>query len=88
MMKDESVRASACVGRVCGQWAAAMRPTRTADLWTRRPVGRHFTAKAADTGTLPTIPSWLADDPAAYAKDPRAAAIQWMRQAKYGLFLH
>ena len=51
-------------------------------------LGHHFAAKAADTGTLPTIPSWLAGDPAGYAKNPRAAAIEWMRQAKYGLFLH
>lgn len=49
--------------------------------------GGHFAA-AADTGTSPPIPGWLAGAPGAYVKDPRAAAIEWMRQAKYGLFLH
>ncbi|MCU0780723.1 MAG: alpha-L-fucosidase [Akkermansiaceae bacterium] len=51
-------------------------------------LGRHFTAWAADTGAPPSIPAWLANDPDAYAKDPRAAATAWMREAKFGLFLH
>lgn len=51
-------------------------------------LGRQFAAAAADTGTSPPIPGWLAGEPGAYAKDPRAAAIEWMRQAKFGLFLH
>ena len=45
-------------------------------------------AAAAETGTPLPIPGWLAGDPEAYAKDPRAAAIEWMRHAKFGLFLH
>jgi alpha-L-fucosidase len=51
-------------------------------------LGRRFTAAAADTGSSPPVPGWLAGDPEAYAKDPRAAAIEWMRRAKFGLFLH
>jgi alpha-L-fucosidase len=52
-------------------------------------LGGHFTAaSAAGTGTPESMPGWLADAPEAYANNPRAAAIEWMRQAKYGLFLH
>ena len=44
---------------------------------------------AADApASPPPVPRWLEEDPAAYAKNPRAAAIEWMRAAKYGLFLH
>ncbi len=35
-----------------------------------------------------SVPSYLADYEALYARDPRAAAIQWFREAKFGLFLH
>lgn len=51
-------------------------------------LGRHSAAAAPDTGTSLPVPGWLADDSEAYAKDPRAAALEWMRRAKYGLFLH
>lgn len=34
------------------------------------------------------VPSYLADYADLYADDPRAAALQWFRNAKYGLFLH
>jgi alpha-L-fucosidase len=51
-------------------------------------LGSHFTATATATGASPAVPGWLAGDPDAYAQDPRAAATAWMRQAKYGLFLH
>jgi alpha-L-fucosidase len=34
------------------------------------------------------VPSYLKDYAAQYAKDPRAAAIQWFRDAKFGLFIH
>ncbi len=33
-------------------------------------------------------PSYLADHAERYAADPRAAAIEWFRSAKFGLFLH
>jgi alpha-L-fucosidase len=51
-------------------------------------LGRHLAAAEAGTGPSSPIPAWLAGDPEAYANDPRAAAIDWMRRAKYGLFLH
>jgi len=35
-----------------------------------------------------SVPSFLAGYEALYAEDPRAAAIQWFRDAKFGLFLH
>lgn len=34
------------------------------------------------------VPSYLADYADQYAADPRAAALEWFRDAKYGLFLH
>ncbi len=37
---------------------------------------------------MPSIPSYLADYADHYAQDPRAAAVEWFRDAKYGLFLH
>ena len=37
---------------------------------------------------MPTVPSYLADYADAYAADPRDAAMQWFRNAKYGLFMH
>ena len=37
---------------------------------------------------MPDVPSYLADYADHYATDPRAAAVQWFRDAKYGLFLH
>jgi alpha-L-fucosidase len=52
-------------------------------------LGRHSAAAtAAGAGIPDSVPAWLADAPEAYAKDPRAAAIEWVRRAKYGLFLH
>jgi len=35
-----------------------------------------------------TTPSYLRGYEELYARDPRAAALQWFREAKYGLFLH
>jgi len=35
-----------------------------------------------------SIPSYLKGYEALYQKDPRAAAAQWFREAKFGLFLH
>lgn len=37
---------------------------------------------------MSTVPSYLSGYEALYAEDPRAAALQWFRDAKYGLFLH
>jgi len=35
-----------------------------------------------------SVPSYLAGYESLYAQDPRAAAIQWFREARFGLFLH
>lgn len=48
----------------------------------------HCTAQGTASAASNPIPAWLAHNSEAYAKDPRAAAIEWMRRAKYGLFLH
>ena len=34
------------------------------------------------------VPDYLRDYAALYAEDPRAAAVQWFREARYGLFMH
>jgi len=34
------------------------------------------------------VPSYLSDYANLYAKDPRAAAIEWFRNARFGLFMH
>ncbi|MCF7855421.1 MAG: alpha-L-fucosidase [Candidatus Pacebacteria bacterium] len=34
------------------------------------------------------VPTYLSDYKAEYAKNPRKAALQWFRDAKYGLFIH
>jgi alpha-L-fucosidase len=36
----------------------------------------------------PTVPNYLRNYDKLYARDPRAAAIEWMRNARFGLFLH
>ena len=46
------------------------------------------TARLAAAAKPPTVPSYLKGYEAAYATNPRAAAIQWFREAKFGLFLH
>lgn len=38
--------------------------------------------------TTTSIPTYLCDHATLYAADPRAAALQWFREARYGLFLH
>ncbi len=43
---------------------------------------------AAAAKKSPAVPSYLKGYEAAYARNPRAAAIQWFREAKFGLFLH
>jgi alpha-L-fucosidase len=42
----------------------------------------------AAAATPPAVPSYLKAYAAAYATNPRAAAVQWFREAKFGLFLH
>ena len=48
---------------------------------------RESDSSAAKTASS-SVPSYLAGYEALYAEDPRAAAIQWFREAKFGLFLH
>ena len=36
----------------------------------------------------PAVPSYLKGYESLYARDPRAAAIQWFRDAKFGMFIH
>ena len=43
------------------------------------------TSQAADTAA---VPSYLKNHAGLFAKDPRAAAREWFREAKFGLFLH
>jgi len=66
----------------------------------RRPVTRRewlAASAAAGAATLgltrgtmaaPDVPSYLKGYEADYAKDPRAAALRWFREARFGLFLH
>jgi alpha-L-fucosidase len=44
--------------------------------------------EAAAPATGDSVPSYLAAYAALYAQNPRAAALQWFREAKFGLFLH
>ncbi len=37
---------------------------------------------------MPDVPSYLADYADLYQENPRQAALQWFREAKYGFFLH
>lgn len=39
-------------------------------------------------GTAPEVPSYLKGHEKLFAENPRAAALQWFREAKFGLFLH
>ena len=36
----------------------------------------------------PAVPSYLKDYAELYASDPRRAALQWFREARFGLFMH
>lgn len=38
--------------------------------------------------TAPEVPAYLKSFSSEYAQSPRTAAIEWFRQAKFGLFLH
>jgi alpha-L-fucosidase len=46
------------------------------------------TGPAAAKAASPAMPSYLAGYEALYVANPRAAALQWFRDAKFGLFLH
>jgi hypothetical protein len=37
---------------------------------------------------VPEIPSYLKNYEKLYAENPRAAALQWFREARFGLFMH
>jgi alpha-L-fucosidase len=37
---------------------------------------------------MPTVPNYLSGSEELFGQDPRAAAVAWFRDAKYGLFLH
>ncbi len=43
---------------------------------------------ARASGPVPSIPSYLKGYEKLYAENPRAAALQWFREARFGLFLH
>src|SRR5437762_1114376 len=70
----------------CGTAAAAM--------GTRRCFAQAAAGDAAPSRPAPKdaggalIPSYLGDQEALYRKDPRAAALQWLGDAKFGLFVH
>ena len=57
---------------------------------------RHFLATTGafalhgrlSAAAAPALPSYLADYKETFVKDPRAAGIQWFREANFGLFLH
>jgi alpha-L-fucosidase len=52
---------------------------------------RAFLAGAAGTASAiaaPAVPSYLKGYEKLYANDPRAAALAWFRDAKFGLFIH
>lgn len=43
---------------------------------------------AASARAAASVPTYLAPYATLYAQNPRAAALQWFREAKFGLFLH
>ena len=43
---------------------------------------------AAATATTADVPSYLKDYADLYARDPKAAALAWFKEAKFGLFMH
>ena len=44
--------------------------------------------RPARAGQAGPVPSYLQSVASAYAADPRAAAIEWFRQARFGMFIH
>ncbi len=45
-------------------------------------------AAAMPLAAAPQVPSYLKGYETLYARDPRAAAVQWFRDAKFGMFIH
>jgi alpha-L-fucosidase len=45
-------------------------------------------AAAVPLAGAPAVPSYLRGYEKLYARDPRAAAVEWFRNARFGLFLH
>jgi alpha-L-fucosidase len=45
-------------------------------------------AAAMPLAAAPSVPSYLKGYEKLYDRDPRAAAIQWFRDAKFGMFIH
>ena len=52
------------------------------------PGGGVVAADSADATAAPSVPSYLKGYEKLYAADPRKAAIEWFREAKFGLFMH
>ncbi len=50
--------------------------------------GTILTSSRADTEAIAALPTYLRGYEAQYQKDPRAAAVQWHRDARWGLFVH
>ena len=45
-------------------------------------------ARGAHGAPAAAVPSYLRSQAALYAKDPRAAALAWFREARFGMFIH
>ena len=45
-------------------------------------------ASVTEAMSGPSTPSYLKGYEALYAKDPRAASVEWFKDAKFGLFVH
>lgn len=45
-------------------------------------------ARAAHSTTATAVPSYLRSQASLYAKDPRAAALAWFGEARFGMFIH
>ena len=54
---------------------------------TRRTFTQALAAAVPLSAAAP-VPSYLRGHEKLYGQDPRAAAIEWFRQARFGLFMH
>ena len=45
-------------------------------------------ARGAEDGATSPVPSYLQNQASLYAKDPHAAALEWFKEARFGLFMH
>src|SRR5579872_1574042 len=54
---------------------------------TRRDFGK-VVAASVPLAAAPSVPAYLRGYEKLYAENPRAAAVEWFRQARFGLFLH